>query len=69
MVSWSIWNARNLSCFDDKYSLPIQCAFQSLGVLRYFPQENITIKTRLVEEEANDQTRPWGFFDGSTKWE
>ena len=37
--------------------------------MRYFPQENIIIKTRMVIEEEINWTRPWGFFDGAAKGE
>ena len=68
VVSWRIWDGRNISChFRDRYDLPIQCAFQILGIMRYFPQENITIKTRLVTKEDIDWTRPWGFYVGLAK--
>ena len=69
IVSWNIWNVKNLVCFEDKFTLRIQCAYRSLWVMRSFPQENINIKTRLVKEEHIDRTRLWGCFDGATKRE
>ena len=69
IISWNIWNVKNLVCFEDKFILRIQCAYRSLWVMRSFPQENINIKTRLVKEEDIDRTRPWGYFDGATKRE
>ena len=32
--------------------------------MRYFPQDNIKIKIRQVEEEITDKSYPWGYFDG-----
>ena len=32
--------------------------------MRYFPQDNIKIKIRQVEEEITNKSHPWGYFDG-----
>ena len=38
--------------------------FQSLGIMRYFPEDHIQIKIRLVDEEIIDRSHPTGYFDG-----
>ena len=64
IVSWSTWNSMNYCCFEDEFVLLIQCAYQSIGIIRYFPQENAQIKTRLAVEEEIDVALPWGYFYG-----
>ena len=54
----------NYCCFEDEFVLLIQCAYQSIGIIRYFPQENAQIKTRLAVEEEIDAALPCGYFYG-----
>ena len=67
IVSWGIWLAWNVNCFDDKYILPIQVAYQSLGILKYFPQDQVILKNREIVEESIDFNKSWAYFDGAAR--
>ena len=61
---WFIWNAINLSFFEDTILLPSQVAIFNLGLLK-FPQDNLAVKIRIIAAEIIDKSYPWGYFDAS----
>ena len=60
-----LWKARNQSYFEDQSLMPSQVCSFSLGMLRYFPQEDFVLKIRPVFAKIFDKSYPWGFYDGS----
>ena len=65
IIFWFIWKARNLNCFEDHLLMLLHVSIQSLGVLRFIPQDHIFLKTKMIVEEPIDKSFPWGYFDGS----
>ena len=65
IVMWFIWKARNQSYFEDSTLIPSRVSIFSLGLLKFFSQENLVVNIKTVAVENIDKTYPWGYFDGS----
>lgn len=67
IASQGIWIETNASCFEDKFIIPMQCAYQSFGMLNYFLHDKVHINIFQVVEEEIDFSIPWDYFDVTTQ--
>ena len=66
LVSWFIWKAQNLCCFEDiqpkTYKLVTSLV---LGLMSVYILDNRPLKLRRIVNKQIDKDSPWGYFDGS----
>ena len=65
LVSWFIWKAQNLCCFEDIRPKTYMVTSLVLGLMSVYPLDNKPLKIRRIVNEKIDKDSPWGYFDGS----
>jgi hypothetical protein len=59
--------SQELQMFEEKDTLPLQCALQSLNILSAFPQHKDVQITKHISQETINKEMPWDFFMGPPK--
>ena len=54
IVAGGIWLAKNHIFFEDSFMFPTKCDWQSIGIISYFPLDNVKIKIRQITVEEID---------------
>ena len=54
IVACDIRFSKNQICFEDSFVFPMKCDLQSIGIINYFPQDNVQIKIKQITMEEFD---------------
>jgi ribonuclease HI len=67
LIIWGVWLARNTLIFKEVSVAPEITTLKSIAIYSTYSPTVGRVKTRIIQEEEIDKTKPWGFFDGASQ--
>jgi ribonuclease HI len=67
LIIWGVWLVRNTLIFKEVSVEPEITTLKSLSIYSSYSPTVGRVKTRIIQEEFIDKTKPWGFFYGASQ--